>query len=73
MRCCRATIFVSSVSSMKPELDETVADPHAALRLLLERARELLLGDEPLADEQLADSILESLPELPRYAGREKK
>ena len=40
------------------KLHQAVAEPHAALRLLLEGARELLLGDEPLAEEQLADSVL---------------
>src|SRR5262245_44758293 len=33
------------------ELHEAVTEPHAALRLLLERTRELLFGDEPFPDE----------------------
>src|SRR5215211_2917655 len=41
-----------------PQLDQTVAEPVAALRLLLQGARELLLRDGSFADEDLADSIV---------------
>jgi hypothetical protein len=40
-----------------PELDETVAEPHSALRLLLERTRELLFVDEPFSDECFAETV----------------
>ena len=57
---CRASIFVSSSLLDEAELDQVVADARAVLLLLLERLVELLSGDQPLTEEEVAKPSLEA-------------